>query len=818
MPPPLLCLALLQSPPGPEGIPIDSVLVIERVGVGRRAPVFTDALEAARVRGEWNAPAAGDVIELPDGEKLTWRELAAGEDGRLRDPALRGGYAFWTYEAPEERVLLLDARGHRQVIVNGEPRGGDLYDLGITRLPVHLKQGTNELLFKAGRGSLAAKLVEPPGERFFEPRDATLPDVIRGEQGELLAGVIVTNASVDWATGLRVSASTDGGPATLSPVPDLLPCSSRKVLVRFTVPAGSEGEVVELGLGLIDAAGESVHEARLELAVKDPSEGHKRTFASEIDGSVQYYAVTPAQATGDGEQPPALILTLHGASVEATNQARAYGAKDWAHIVAPTNRRPYGFDWEDWGRLDALEVLELAEERYGTDPGRTYLTGHSMGGHGTWNLGGHFPDRFAAIAPSAGWRDFWFYSVGEEGEEPTPVEAMLRRAANGSRTLLLERNYLHGGVYVLHGDRDDNVPVTEARAMRERLAAFHPNWAYYERPGAGHWWGNECVDWPPLMDFLRQNELPAAADVLRVEFDTVSPGISSRCHWVTVLAQERPMEPSHVEVELDPAERRIDLVTDNVSRLVLDLGPFVEAEVLPSGEPLTLASGDDVLTELDWPLGRKLLLGRGREGEWTAGGPLAPWYKGPHRAGPFKDAFRGRMVFVFGTAGTSEETTWARAKARYDAEVFAYRGNGSVEIVPDHHFDPGADRDRNVILYGNADTNGAWDRVVPGNAIRVHHDHVQVGERRIEGEDLACLFVYPRKGSDVASVGVVAGTGLVGSRLTEQLPYFVSGVGYPDWVVIGAEMLSEGMGGVRGAGFFRDDWSSLTDDQAWREE
>jgi len=31
-------------------------------------------------------------------------------------------------------------------------------------------------------------------------------------------------------------------------------------------------------------------------------------------------------------------------------------------LVAPTNRRPYGYDWEDWGRADALEVLE-AEAR-----------------------------------------------------------------------------------------------------------------------------------------------------------------------------------------------------------------------------------------------------------------------------------------------------------------------------------------------------------------------------------------------------------------------------------------------------------------------
>ena len=58
------------------------------------------------------------------------------------------------------------------------------------------------------------------------------------------------------------------------------------------------------------------------------------------------------------------------------------------------------------------------------------------------------------------------------------------------------------GVYVLHGDADDNVPVSQARQMREVLGTFHPDFSYHEQPGAGHWWGSACVDWPPLFAFL----------------------------------------------------------------------------------------------------------------------------------------------------------------------------------------------------------------------------------------------------------------------------------------------------------------------------
>ena len=107
---------------------------------------------------------------------------------------------------------------------------------------------------------------------------------------------------------------------------------------------------------------------------------------------------------------PALVLTLHGAGVAALGQVDAYASKAWAHLVAPTNRRRFGFDWEDWGRLDAVEVLEDAQSHLESDPRRVYLTGHSMGGHGVWHLGVTYPDRFAALAPSAGWVSFFSYT------------------------------------------------------------------------------------------------------------------------------------------------------------------------------------------------------------------------------------------------------------------------------------------------------------------------------------------------------------------------------------------------------------------------
>mgnify|MGYP000497109494 CR=1 FL=1 len=58
-------------------------------------------------------------------------------------------------------------------------------------------------------------------------------------------------------------------------------------------------------------------------------------------------------------------------------------------------------------------------------------------------------------------------------------------------------------------------------------------------------------------------------------------------------------------------------------------------------------------------------------------------HKGPHRYGSIKEELKHRFLFVYGTRRTAEENGWACAKARYDAETFWYRGNGSVDIVED---------------------------------------------------------------------------------------------------------------------------------------
>jgi poly(3-hydroxybutyrate) depolymerase len=804
----------LGSPPDapPPAIPGKGV-VLPPVGVFGRTPIPRDAVAVQIATGKWAAPKAGDAVTGTDGARRTWAEVEAGKDGAFNAPG--GGYVYLAVPAEREQVLILEANGHALVYVNGEPRTGDLYGHGYVRLPVLLHKGTNDLLFQVGRGAPRAKLVEPKAAAVLHTGDNTLPNLLVGQKPQYWAATVVLNCTSDTLEGLELSAALPDGAAVVTPLPPLPPLSLRKVPFRVEGPAPTAEGNVDLQIQLLRKNGgksDTLDQGKLVLDVRLPEKMHARTFRSAIDGSVQYFALVPAKS--DGKTKPGLTLTLHGAAVEATGQAACYAPKTWTHVVAPTNRRPFGFDWEDWGRLDAMEVLDLAAKELDTDRSRTCLTGHSMGGHGTWHLGVTYPDRFAAIAPSAGWVSMWSYAGARRPENPNPLQEIFLRAASPSDTLALARNTLHDGVYVLHGDKDDNVPVEQARKMREVLGGFHPDFAYHEQPGAGHWWGNACVDWPPLFEFLKEHTLPDDKDVREVEFVTVSPGVSARSHWLTIEAQEKAFQPSSAHLRFDPQQTRFSGTTENVTRLSLDLEHPAVAGKPP--EFVQVELDGQKLDKIPWPAKgpAKVWLER-QEKRWTAGTEPAASLKGPQRYGPFREAFRNRMQFVYGTKGTAAENGWALAKARYDAEAFWYRGNGSIDVLPDTKFDPKAEPDRNVILYGNAETNAAWKPLLGDSPLQVRGGVVAVGEREEKGDELAVVFVRPRPGSDRALVGVVGGSGVVGMRLTERLPYFVSGVGYPDWLVFGPEAMAQGSAGVRGAGFFGIDWSVKMGEAVW---
>ncbi len=785
-----------QNDPLAEGeVVLRDGLIAPPVGEYGRNPIHIDPVEHALATDAWTRPER-DARVLPDEPNVRWRAIEADEKGWFLDQRLRGGYLFFSVPSARERIVILHVSGHSNLTVNGTPRAADPYRYNFVRLPVRLQAGDNDILVRVGRGRFRGRIIPVNAEVDIIGADVTRPDAVVGEPTDAWAAAPIVNLTDAWRRDLIIRYDVGETPGPATPL-DLPPLSVTKSPFRITSPAPAETGEMEGVIRVIRPDGEVLAAAPMTLRTRAPQGARRVTFRSAIDGSIQYYGLRVAAPSDDPEAaPPGLLLSLHGAGVEGIGQARTYQPKDWLHHVAPTNRRKFGFDWEDWGRWDAIEVLEHARARLDHDPRRNYLSGHSMGGHGTWHLGTTFPDQFAAVGPSAGWISFWSYTGAARYDDPSNVEGLLARAVSASDTLAQKSNLAQLGVYVLHGDADDNVPVGQARQMRSVLAGFHPDFAYYERPGAGHWWGNRCCDWPPMMDFFRAHERPE--DVTRVTFTTAAPSVSASSDWVRIEQQVEAMRPSAVDLSFDSDANTVRGTTSNVRRFSIDAARFV-------GDTPSVVEVDGQSVPVSVTARGRAWLVRDEGGVWTIVGPTPASEKRPERSGPFKDAFRNNAVFVYGTQGDAEENAWAYAKARYDAETFWYRGNGSFDLLPDIEFDAATHADRNVILYGHADMNAAWDAVLD-DTFRLTRGGAALGSRTWTGDDLAALVIRPRKDSDLAAVGVVAGSGLTGMRATNRMPYFVSGIAYPDVFLSRASMWRDGTAAVECVGFFGNGW------------
>ncbi|MGD1840056.1 MAG: acetylxylan esterase [Thermonemataceae bacterium] len=139
------------------------------------------------------------------------------------------------------------------------------------------------------------------------------------------------------------------------------------------------------------------------------------------DTSIPYHIFEPKQSLNTTDKFP-LILALHGAEYFATaeedflfNETFGYYALAWieennqnqypAYVLAPHIHEELwkGNDYNNWSAPNSLDFLEkLLEEvmkHKNIDAERVYLTGHSMGGAGTWIVGAHLKDKVAALVP-----------------------------------------------------------------------------------------------------------------------------------------------------------------------------------------------------------------------------------------------------------------------------------------------------------------------------------------------------------------------------------------------------------------------------------
>lgn len=190
--------------------------------------------------------------------------------------------------------------------------------------------------------------------------------------------------------------------------------------------------------------------------------------------------------TYDPSKPAGVFLVLHGLGgngAQLKDLWAAYAAVHNVIIAAPTaQKEPVEGKNEDaggrelkhwWSYRDGsfpLAALSRLKRRYAIDENRVILTGYSMGGFGTWNIGLRYPDRFSALIPYAG-------GLSRAEYLGLKVDERMRK---------LHRNAFNLPVYFVHGDADKTVPVEFDRESAKQMKALGCDFEYKEVPKAGH--------------------------------------------------------------------------------------------------------------------------------------------------------------------------------------------------------------------------------------------------------------------------------------------------------------------------------------------
>ncbi|MGO9090257.1 MAG: prolyl oligopeptidase family serine peptidase [bacterium] len=154
----------------------------------------------------------------------------------------------------------------------------------------------------------------------------------------------------------------------------------------------------------------------------------------------------------------------------------------------------------------ALKTLDRTVEEFNGDPQRLYVTGISLGGHGTWCVTARAPGKFAAIVPICGFVNVKRPDLPAErkvfvlkdipfANSPDPYAAVASQISKVP-------------AWIFHGSADTVVPPDESRRMFQTLKASGFDVRYTEYDGVGHNSWDRAYAEPDLVPWLLSHRRP----------------------------------------------------------------------------------------------------------------------------------------------------------------------------------------------------------------------------------------------------------------------------------------------------------------------
>jgi dienelactone hydrolase len=535
-------------------------------------------------------------------------------------------------------------------------------------------------------------------------------------------------------------------------------------------------------------------------------------YNDAIDGSTQFCrAYLPADYAAARQWP--LILSLHGFNPANPEYVDWWRVEQRHHQISETKAtiviEPHGrgnAQYLGMGDRDVMRCLDEAKRRFSVDADRIYLTGESMGGHGTWAIATRHPDVFAAAAPVFGGWDFRVSNISGPPTSPPPQTSLDAFSLERTSSFANAENLLHVPLMIVHGDADPAVNVENSRHVVRMMQRWGYDVRYHEMPGWAH---EELGQQPAIVDWLLTQRRTAAPKSIRIRSTDLA---GAAAYWVRVRSFQNPAQVIHVSAQvLQPGLVRID--SSNVASLALDVptslrGPTGKVQIVWNGQTHQPREASGVIELGARPTSSGLQKRAGLEG-------------------PLPAVLATPFIVVVGTVSPDERMReHIQARANSFSQQWLSWQHQPLRMIKDIEVTAEHEKAYSLILIGGADANAVTRRIAKKLPFTTSRNGIVVDGREWPAQDSVLQAIYPSPLAADRYVYVVAATSADGMFFWKpQLVHTI--MGYPqtmfDWIIQDGRRPPPGTtnvavanvaSGVFDASWRGDDrWTSVRDQQ-----
>ncbi len=475
-------------------------------------------------------------------------------------------------------------------------------------------------------------------------------------------------------------------------------------------------------------------------------------YISKIDNTVQPYGlIIPEDYDFNGEYKHRLDFWFHGrgetlSEVNFINQR----LNDKGQFTPPKTivLHPYGRYCNAnkfAGEIDTFEALASAQKFYRINPERLIVRGFSMGGAACWQFAVHYPGKWFAANPGAGFSETpdFLKVFQNETLKPTWYEEKLWRmydCTGYAANLAFLPTVAYSGEIDKQKQAAD---MMEQALKKEGLPLLHiigPMTAHKIHPDSKEEIENILGRWARLGVPLDMKSPYPAKDGWEIidQFETYTLRYN-QSRLIRVLALKEHWEPARVVVKRNVNDSHIQVMTKNVTAFSIIPGHNVSpVDIVIDGDQIPFSKAQNPLTS-------HYIL---RDGHWVMSTqPTSGLTKRPGLQGPIDDAFMDRFIFVKPTSkGLSPEVdAWVKAEFEHAVEHWRRQFRGDAIVMLDTEITKEDMQSANIVLWGDLKSNETLG--VLQSKLPIHwndnHSQLQVGEQSYDAKTHLPLLIYP---------------------------------------------------------------------------